>query len=152
MTVQLPKTIRQWFTPEQACKYLSDAFECEVLESDLNIFIIEHRIGVFYKTFIAKELYFICETDLVFHNAWFSKFNECFSQKNQTSDYIYLTYTLEKGEYEVVLSQFDSLSIESLLKNKKIDKHICIIDGKESNKVADIHYYDPDLPSFPRTV
>ena len=36
MAVQLPKTIRQWFTPEQACKYLSQAFECEVTESDLN--------------------------------------------------------------------------------------------------------------------
>lgn len=38
MTVQLPKTIRQWFTPEQACEYLSRAFECEVLQKDLDYF------------------------------------------------------------------------------------------------------------------
>jgi hypothetical protein len=35
MTMQLPRTIRQWFTPEQACQYLSQAFECEVVLSDL---------------------------------------------------------------------------------------------------------------------
>ena len=38
MAVQLPKTIRQWFTPEQACEYLSRAFECEVLQKDLDYF------------------------------------------------------------------------------------------------------------------
>lgn len=42
MAVLLPKTIRQWFTPEQACKYLSQAFECEIEQSDLDYF---HFVG-----------------------------------------------------------------------------------------------------------
>ena len=45
MAVQLPKTIRQWFTPKQACDYLSQAFECEVthdiLKRDYKGFIFE---------------------------------------------------------------------------------------------------------------
>ena len=45
MAVQLPKTIRQWFTRKQACDYLSQAFECEVthdiLKRDYKGFIFE---------------------------------------------------------------------------------------------------------------
>ena len=49
MAVQLPKTIRQWFTPEQACVYLSQAFECEIELSDLSYFLINRQIQLFFQ-------------------------------------------------------------------------------------------------------
>lgn len=49
MAVQLPKTIRQWFTPEQACQYLSQAFECEVTVDDINYFTDKNELSRYFK-------------------------------------------------------------------------------------------------------
>ena len=56
MAVQLPKTIRQWFTPEQACQYLSQAFECEITKKDLEHFHFEGQIN--FQVRVTRDIWF----------------------------------------------------------------------------------------------
>ena len=99
MAVQLPKTIRQWFTPEQACQYLSQAFECEVELSDLEYFCDVKQLSVMAKLNQQKELELNSMYDLenffCFHYAYTVPDDPEFCGK------LIITYHINAGIYPV---------------------------------------------------
>lgn len=58
MAVQLPKTIRQWFTPEQACEYIATITGSDFVQSDLDYFVRDRVISQYFRITESRFYYF----------------------------------------------------------------------------------------------
>lgn len=135
MTIKLPKTIRQWFTPEKACNYLSQAFECEVELSDLDYYASSKQLFQYYK---LHERY---SDELVDYrvNNHISDITQLLNKHNlPDSTILELRYIIAKGEYKLCsyISAIKYLDSEEICINVNEYNLTILFSYNDDNKIT----------------
>ena len=125
MAVQFPKTIRQWFTPEQACVYLSDAFGEPIVIDDIYQFMWDfnpHLAGYCFVEEFTTTLWLAPDiTNKYFLNKYLDKYE---IEENKIKE----RFVIKDGHYKIA-GRFN-------ISENEFNVFVCI----ETDVCVEVHY------------